>query len=329
MPKLRDGSSLSAARCQAAGRKVIRPFVCSTFQDFHAERDFLQDRIFPQLNTLCHERGTSFIPVDLRWNKSQSQHNSEHVLRMCLDSIGRCAPFFVCLLGDRYGVHRATEKEVKDPATEEWLDRNFEVASACGYDWVLEGDNRFNSITELEIVQASFRRKYDYGYFYFRSNSQEKKKLQDVVETVQDIFLSQYIPESEYAARKLRELKQQIIDTELPVRHFATLEELGELIIKDWVSVIDVYYPPISPLIFPNTDSEAWREWSAHESFAMNKCQVFVRTPRIREIVEVLNLHAEVRQGIKRKSTMLVPTAALNTFMTSLPDSDKETLPPV
>lgn len=329
MPKLRDGSSLSAARCQAAGRKVIRPFVCSTFQDFHAERDFLQDRIFPQLNTLCHERGTSFIPVDLRWNKSQSQHNSEHVLRMCLDSIGRCAPFFVCLLGDRYGVHRATEKEVKDPATEEWLDRNFEVASACGYDWVLEGDNRFNSITELEIVQASFRRKYDYGYFYFRSNSQEKKKLQDVVETVQDSFLSQYIPESEYAARKLRELKQQIIDTELPVRHFATLEELGELIIKDWVSVIDVYYPSISPLIFPNTDSEAWREWSAHESFAMNKCQVFVRTPRIREIVEVLNLHAEVRQGIKRKSTMLVPTAALNTFMTSLPDSDKETLPPV
>ena len=116
---------------------------------------------------------------------------------------------------------------------------------------------------------------------------------------------------------------------DLPVRHFATLEELGELIIKDWVSVIDVYYPPISPLIFPNTDSEAWREWSAHESFAMNKCQVFVRTPRIREIVEVLNLHAEVRQGIKRKSTMLVPTAALNTFMTSLPDSDKETLPPV
>ena len=142
MPKLRDGSSLSAARSQAARRQVIRPFVCSTFKDFHTERDFLQERIFPQLNKLCRERGTSFIPVDLRWNKSQSQQNSEHVLRMCLDSIGRCAPFFICLLGDRYGVHRAAENEIKDSATEEWLDRNFETAAACGYDWVLEEDNR-------------------------------------------------------------------------------------------------------------------------------------------------------------------------------------------
>lgn len=143
MGKLRDGTSLSAARSQAARREVIRPFVCSTFQDFHRERDFLQECIFPQLNTLCNTRGISFLPVDLRWNKSQSHHNSEHVLRMCLDSIGRCAPFFICLLGNRYGVHRAAENEVKDPATEEWLNRNFETASACGYDWVLEEENRY------------------------------------------------------------------------------------------------------------------------------------------------------------------------------------------
>lgn len=142
MPILRDGSSLSAARGQAARRQVIRPFVCSTFQDFHVERDFLQQQVFPKLNKLCRERGTSFLPVDLRWNKSQSQQNSEHVLRMCLDSIGRCAPFFICLLGDRYGVHRAAESEVTDPATEEWLDKNFETAAACGHDWVLEDDNR-------------------------------------------------------------------------------------------------------------------------------------------------------------------------------------------
>jgi len=46
------------------------------------------------------------------------------------------------LLGDRYGVHRAADTEGKDPATEEWLDRNFETAAACGYDWVLEEENR-------------------------------------------------------------------------------------------------------------------------------------------------------------------------------------------
>ena len=95
MPKLRDGSSLCTARSETARRQVIRPFVCSTFKDFHAERDFLQEKIFPQLNKICNERGTSFIPVDLRWNKSQSQQNSEHVLRLCLDNIGQCASFFI------------------------------------------------------------------------------------------------------------------------------------------------------------------------------------------------------------------------------------------
>ena len=98
---------------------------------------------------------------------------------------------------------------------------------------------------------------------------------------------------------------------------------------KDWVAVIDLHCPPISPLIFTGTDSEVFRQWSAHEAFAMTHCQVFVRTPRIREMVEVLNLHAEVEQGIKRKSSMVVPTAAISTFLTSLPGSDKETLPPV
>ena len=135
--------SITTARIQACRRQVIRPFVCSTFKDFHDERDFLQEQIYPKLNRLCRERGTSFLPVDLRWNKAQCQQNNDHVLRMCLDSIGRCAPFFICLLGDRYGVHRAAESELKDRTTEEWLDRNFEVAAACGYEWVLEQENRY------------------------------------------------------------------------------------------------------------------------------------------------------------------------------------------
>ena len=117
--------------------------------------------------------------------------------------------------------------------------------------------------------------------------------------------------------------------SELPVRHFTTLEELGELLLKDWVAVIDLHYPPISQLVFSSTDSEVFRQWSAHEAFAVARRQVFVRTPRIREMTEVLNLHAEVEQGIRRKSSMVVPTAVLGTFMTSLPGSDKETLPPV
>ena len=113
------------------------------------------------------------------------------------------------------------------------------------------------------------------------------------------------------------------------MRHFTTLEELGDLLIKDWAAVIDLLCPPINPLVFSSTESEVFRQWSAHEAFAMARRQVFVRTPRIREMLEVLSLHAEVEQGIRRKTSMVVPAAVLGTFMTSLPGCDKETLPPV
>ena len=62
-------------------------------------------------------------------------------------------------------------------------------------------------------MQASFRKKYDYGYFYFRNSSHLEEKLQEVEASQEDSVLSLYKPESEYAARKLRELKQQTIDT--------------------------------------------------------------------------------------------------------------------
>lgn len=113
------------------------------------------------------------------------------------------------------------------------------------------------------------------------------------------------------------------------MRHFTTLEELGDLLVKDWTAVIDLLYPPINPLIFSSTESEVFRQWSAHEAFAMARREVFVRTPRIREMLEVLSLHAEVEQGIRRKTSMVVPASVLGTFMTSLPGSHKETLPPV
>lgn len=79
---------------------------------------------------------------------------------------------------------------------------------------------RFSSITELEIVQASFRRKYDFGYFYFRSNTKMEANLQDPVDvSVKESLVSLNKPKSQYAARKLRELKQQIIDTGLQINY--------------------------------------------------------------------------------------------------------------
>lgn len=139
----RNNTSKTHAKGQVAGRKPLCPFICGTFKDFQVERDYLNQEIFPQLDVLCRQRGLSFLPVDLQWNSKQGQATSDQILRTCLDNVQRCAPYFICMLGDRYGVHRPSESEEQDEAALQWLDKNFETAAACGYEWLNEDEYRY------------------------------------------------------------------------------------------------------------------------------------------------------------------------------------------
>ena len=47
-------------------RPVIRVFVSSTFSDLKAERNALQDQVFPRLEQLCAQNGFQFQAIDLR-----------------------------------------------------------------------------------------------------------------------------------------------------------------------------------------------------------------------------------------------------------------------
>ncbi|HEU0200701.1 MAG TPA: DUF4062 domain-containing protein [Burkholderiaceae bacterium] len=89
-------------------RKVFRLFVSSTFNDFRAERQALQHRVFPQLARLCAERGALFQPVDLRWGVSRAAAESHQAMAICLQEVDRCAhlsagPYFLAMVGERYG----------------------------------------------------------------------------------------------------------------------------------------------------------------------------------------------------------------------------------
>ena len=41
--------------------------------------------------------------VDLRWGITDEQKSEGKVLPICLDEIQRCRPYFIGLLGERYG----------------------------------------------------------------------------------------------------------------------------------------------------------------------------------------------------------------------------------
>jgi len=82
---------------------VVRVFVSSTFRDMHAERDRLNRFVFPELRSRCAKLGADFLGIDLRWGVTAEDSRRRGSLNVCLDEIDRARPFFIGLLGDRYG----------------------------------------------------------------------------------------------------------------------------------------------------------------------------------------------------------------------------------
>lgn len=84
--------------------ETVHVFVSSTFNDMHAERDYLVKEVFPELRDWCEERKLRLVDIDLRWGVSEADatHN-QRVVQVCLQNIDRCRPFFLCFLGQRYG----------------------------------------------------------------------------------------------------------------------------------------------------------------------------------------------------------------------------------
>ena len=159
----------------------IRPFISSTFQDFQEERGYLNAHIFPELNNLCYQKGTYFAPVELRWGITKKEGDSGETISLCLNNIQRCEPFFICLVGWRYGANRSIKRPKLSINDEEkyhkdWLDLSFlRAAKYCGHEWVLDDSYQNSSVTELEIEEAAFRKRFKYCRFYFREKSELSK----------------------------------------------------------------------------------------------------------------------------------------------------------
>lgn len=244
----------SCAQLISKLQRSIQPYICSTLNDFKEERDFLASRIFPQLNELCSSRGTYFKAVDLRWSalrghsplpfSLRKQHVSLHSqhLKLCLDYVNSCFPFFICMLGETYGDFLPDYlpfmfTNATDLSSLSRVEQNLYVAAENGYPWVLENPNC--SLTELEIIQAAFLNESQFQYFYFRTGATLLKALN--AEKEGKPSLGSLMNNEE----KLRigKLKAKIISKGLPVRYYRDLQELGELVFKDWSVVIEKLYP--------------------------------------------------------------------------------------
>lgn len=280
-------------------RKPIRPFVCSTPEDFNEEKDFLLREIFPEIHKLCKLRGGNFLPYDIRWNPNGDEAASGNLLKLNLDYISKSSPFFICLLGESYGPYRYMEKpplqkkirNVEDLDDMDWMDKNYLMAASAGYTWVLQESHQNTSFTELEIIQAAFLCDNRHCHFYFRQPEHLDVKFGHLSEEKRIKLSKVHLPENEYADLSIRDLKQRIVKKALPVKYYRTNEELGRHVIKDWTAVIDVVYPalehPLSTL-----ESEEYCEWVANEVFADSRRHVFVTSADLNQLKQTMTSFA-------------------------------------
>jgi hypothetical protein len=89
-------------------KQSVRVFISSTFRDPAArgtERDHLVTVVFPELRERVELLGLEFFDVDLRRGVSAKDLNGEtaNSWDYCRQWIDRVEPFFVCILGQRYG----------------------------------------------------------------------------------------------------------------------------------------------------------------------------------------------------------------------------------
>jgi len=229
--------------------RVIRVFVSSTFRDMVEEREQLAKRVFPALRKLCESRGVVWGEVDLRWGITEEQSQRGEVLPICLDEIHRCRPYFIGLLGERYGwVPDAIPPQLIE--REPWLREHLE-----------------HSVTELEILHGVLNNPAmaEHAFFYFRDPEYLNRLPQGA-------NLEDYITENQAAQAKLVELKDRIRRSRFPIReNYPDPKTLGELLLKDMTGVIDRLFPE-------GTQPDALdREAAEHENFASSRCVVEVR----------------------------------------------------
>jgi nephrocystin-3 len=251
----------------------LRVFISSTFRDLQEEREHLVKKIFPEIRSLCRERGIRFTEIDLRWGLTEEEGTLGRVIRTCLEEIDRCQPYFIGITGERYGYIPELHEIYKDPV----LLRE--------YPWIEDSVTDRISIIEMEFRHAALsldgsgasmavddRR----ARFYFR-RSRARLGYDGVVS---DRWTRQ---ESDEDRQRLESLKERMRDTGLPVGEFRDPVTLGEMIYDDLVAIIARDFAEVRP------PSELERERSAHEAFAASRCYAYIPNA---EYITILNKHA-------------------------------------
>ncbi len=255
-------------------KQEFRLFVSSTFRDLQRERDELIRKVFPRIRRECHRRGVELTEIDLRWGITADEARTGKVVRICLEEIDRCAPYFIGIIGSRYGWQPTQDDLGKDP---EALHK---------FPWLAEFIDGERSIVDLEFTYGAIAPPKPHApsaFFYQR----EALPDEDAVER-----------------ERLKELGERVSSAGLPLSHFSDAATFGEQVFNDLLSLLERDWPDAK------LSSPLEAERAMHRSFAHNRTRSYVADPALLERLDQfiaegsapLIIHA--RSGLGKSSVM-------------------------
>ena len=192
----------------------IRVFVSSTFLDMQKERDVLNQEVFPIVKGECDKLGVPFNVIDLRWGITEEDQAKGSVIDLCLDEIQHCKPYFIGLIGNRYG----------------WIPDKFDQDLEEKFQFIKENEDK--SVTELEMILGALSEENrDRCFFYYKDES-----LFDAAT-------------SDHREDKIEALKQHIDALNISHSDYTSFEQFKEKALSDLLNAIKKDYPEGSNLM--------------------------------------------------------------------------------
>ncbi|MFZ4455969.1 MAG: tetratricopeptide repeat protein [Bacteroidales bacterium] len=237
-------------------KRNIRVFISSTFRDMMEERDALMTHCWPELRKFCRELQVEMVEVDLRWGIAEEQSTRKETLKLCLDEIRACRPFFIGLLGERYGWIPGDDAFTPDLKEEQpWLKGIHD-----------------KSVTELEILHGVLNNPEMAGraFFYFRDPL--------YIETVPKEKKADFLSESPTDAKKQNQLKDVIRATCTKkniqlLENYTDPQALAPIILEQLKAAIESQFPK------EDIPDELTREAREHEAFAEVRRRTYIGRP--------------------------------------------------
>jgi tetratricopeptide (TPR) repeat protein len=177
------------------------------------ERRVLVERVFPRVREWCAERGVAFTEIDFRWGITEQQAQAGQILPICIEEVDNCRPFFLGILGDKYGTSAS----------------GFSPQLLRQHAWLAGLERR--SYTELEFIRGLWSDGASSAFVFVYERAEPRRSVTGQVDSARS---------QQLAALKARVRASGLLRRE---RGYRSPTELGDWVMDDLIVTLSDVFP--------------------------------------------------------------------------------------